>query len=191
MTAVTVLVGSTVSRVEQEHRTSAPAATPSPSGRSASPLAPAMPESTLLAWTPAAVAQVAAVVDPDPDPVEVQLAVGPPPHRRSTAVARTGSAATSARPVSVRSAGRAKSSKLTCDDTGLPGSPNTGTAPSVANASGLAGLIATCAHSDSAARAAPATRLEHELHEVVVADRHRAARQQRVARVGGVLDRAR
>ena len=48
-----------------------------------------------------------------------------------------------------RSPGRQNSSKLTIDDTGLPGSPNTGTrVPSaramVPNASGLAGLMATC-----------------------------------------------
>ena len=47
--------------------------------------------------------------------------------------------------------GRANSSKLTIDDTGLPGSPNTGTAArpdrsTVPKANGFAGRIATCIH---------------------------------------------
>ena len=99
----------------------------------------------------------------------------------AAAVARTVSAATSVRPASLRSAGRANSSKLTRDETGFPGRPNAGTAPSIANASGFAGLIATCAHSDEPPRSLRDP-FEHELHEVVVADRHRAARQQHVAR---------
>jgi hypothetical protein len=43
-----------------------------------------------------------------------------------------------------RSAGRANNSNDTIDDTGLPGSPKTGTPSTVPNASGLAGRIATC-----------------------------------------------
>ncbi|CAB4598364.1 unannotated protein [freshwater metagenome] len=56
-----------------------------------------------------------------------------------------------------RNAGRANNSKLTSELTGLPGRPNTGTAPprsfvSNPNANGLAGLMAICIHRMSAMR---------------------------------------
>ena len=63
----------------------------------------------------------------------------------------TGRAALVPWPIMRRKTGRAKTSKLTCDDTGLPGSPKIGTkaplGPAIcANANGFAGLIATCDH---------------------------------------------
>ena len=51
-----------------------------------------------------------------------------------------------------RSAGLASSSKLTMDDTGLPGSPNTGVASTSPKAKGLAGLMAICIQSMSPIR---------------------------------------
>ena len=56
----------------------------------------------------------------------------------------------------MRSAGRANNSKLTMDDTGLPGKPKTGTerplSVNTPNAKGLAGFIAICIHSILAMR---------------------------------------
>ena len=48
--------------------------------------------------------------------------------------------------------GRAKSSKLTWDETGLPGRPKIGTPPNIPKASGLAGRMATCHQFMSAIR---------------------------------------
>ena len=45
-----------------------------------------------------------------------------------------------------RNAGRANNSNETIDDTGLPGSPKTGTPSTRPKARGLAGLTATCIH---------------------------------------------
>ena len=113
---------------EQDHRRPRRRlATPSPSGSSARPLAAAMPESTLLACTPARSHDVAAVFDPHPHPVEVELAVGAGAGTATPRSAVTGSAQDVGVARELRSAGRANSSKLTRDDTGLPGSPNTGT----------------------------------------------------------------
>ena len=81
-------------------------------------------------------------------------------------------------PIICRSAGRANSSKLTSDDTGLPGQPEHRRARDASpNASGFAGLIATCPAHVRASREP----VEHGLHVVVVADRHAAARDHRVA----------
>src|SRR5215212_3328726 len=68
--------------------------------------------------------------------------------RSSPASARTRgrSRAPSGTPAMRRRAGRAKSSKLTIDDTGLPGRPNTGTPPTSPKAKGLAGRTATWNH---------------------------------------------
>jgi hypothetical protein len=60
-------------------------------------------------------------------------------------------------PIIVRSPGRANSSKLTSELTGLPGRPNTGTLRPVPSSSrpkanGLAGLMATCIQRMSAMR---------------------------------------
>ncbi len=81
-----------------------------------------------------------------------------------------------------RSAGRASSSKLTIDDTGLPGSPNTGVPSSIPNANGFAGLIAICIHRMSAMLR------EHGLHHVVVAHADAAARDDGVALGGGLTE---
>ena len=95
-------------------------------------------------------------------------------------------------PIIERSTGRANSSKLTCDDTGLPGRPKIGTRRRTAlhrcerQRLGrldrhLRPLVA------AAARAGDA--FDRDLHEVVVAHRHRAAREQRVALVDRGVDR--
>ena len=66
-------------------------------------------------------------------------------------------------------AGRANSSKLTADDTGLPGRPKTGTSATTPKAKGLAGFTATCIH-----RISP-TVSSTTRDEVDVAHRHPAA----------------
>ena len=55
-------------------------------------------------------------------------------------------------PIMRRSAGRASSSKLTSELTGLPGSPKTGVPSRRPKANGLAGLIAICIQRMSAIR---------------------------------------
>ena len=87
-------------------------------------------------------------------------------------------------PIICSSAGRANSSKLTSDDTGLPGSPNTGVPRTIAKHNGFAGLIATWYQStrERARRVVGRDALERVAHVVVVADRHAAARDHRVAR---------
>ena len=55
-------------------------------------------------------------------------------------------------PIICSSAGRANSSKLTWEETGLPGRPKIGTPWSIPKASGFAGRMAICHHSISAMR---------------------------------------
>ncbi len=88
------------------------------------------------------------VLEPADDPVPVRLAVG----TAAEALVGDGDGPGAARacwwPIIWRSAGRASSSKLTSEETGLPGRPNTGTGRSGPlsrpNANGLAGRMAIC-----------------------------------------------
>ena len=83
-----------------------------------------------------------------------------------------------------RSAGRAKSSKLTCELTGFPGRPNSGHAAQQAERERLRRLdrdLPPLQHAEP---------VEHRLHDVVVTDRHAAAGDHRVAGDQRVLHRA-
>src|SRR5262249_54205730 len=123
-------------------RSSPPSGTPSPSARRARPLARAVADRTLLAWSPV---RVATQSSPSAR-TRTRSRCSFPSGLRG--IARSAVAVISGRnrarwPNIFNSAGRAKSSKLTSDDTGLPGSPNTGVPSITPNASGFAGLIAT------------------------------------------------
>ena len=120
--------------------TASPAATPSPSGSSASPLAAALDAERVALLRPHAGRDVAAVDHVDDDAVEVQLAVDLAAASRRRRWRRTSRRNGCGVAHHLRSAGRANSSKLTNDDTGLPGSPNTGVPRSIAEAQRLRGL---------------------------------------------------
>ena len=111
----------------------------------------AMPERTLLAWKPE---RTQRSVPESSVHTWTRSRLSLPSRRRGnacSAVADTTGRSGARWPIIERNTGRANNSKLTCDDTGLPGRPKIGTrtAPRCtdANASGLAGLIATCDHS--------------------------------------------
>ena len=71
---------------------------------------------------------IAAVVDAHHHAVEVQLAVDLGAASRARCARATSGRNSTVWPIMCSSAGRANSSKLTSDDTGLPGRPNTGRA---------------------------------------------------------------
>ena len=128
-------------RVDQVHRVTLPsrqqdrarrsrrAATPSPSGTTAMALASEVAASWWLPWAPTDRDVHAAVgAERGEHPHVVDLAVGPAGQAVvGDRVAPSGGRAT-VWPTIRRSAGRASSSKLTSELTGLPGRPNTGTA---------------------------------------------------------------
>ena len=99
------------------------------------------------------------------------------------AVARTiGLRSQSVRPIILRNAGRANSSKLTRDETGIAGQPEHRRAASErAERERLGRLDRDLRPREPAAGPLRGEPFEHDLHVVEVAHRHRAARQERVA----------
>ena len=172
--------------------TGSPASTPSPSGSSARPLAAALAASALLACAPHAARDVATVVvrrrrrGRGGACRRTRRRIGVGGGRRDLRPERLGRGPSSA---AARAGRRARSSRATTP--GCPGSPNTGVPASMPNASGFAGLIATWHQSTRDAPTSSARCARARAHEVVVADRHAAARDHRVARVDRVGERAR
>src|SRR5215218_10101090 len=136
--------------------TSPPGSTPSPSGSRARPSAAAVDASWWLPWAP--VERTCQRPSGSKRPCVRTRWSLPSGWRRSpsSATARTIGCSRSGWPIILRSAGRASTSNDTSDDTGLPGSPNTGTtrspAATVPKANGLAGLMAICIQRMSAMR---------------------------------------
>src|SRR5918993_1052084 len=136
-----------------------PASTPSPSSTTASASALAMAASWWDPWPPD---ERTRRVPSGATRASTRTKCVLPSGRRgsgssATAAIRARCQRSSGCPASRRRAGRASNSKLTSDDTGLPGSPNTGTRRgprssrpagpgTTPKASGLAGRIATCIH---------------------------------------------
>ena len=121
-----------------------PSTAPGPSGSTASPSAPAIADSW---WEPCPPAERARSSPSSPTVSRTRAKWTLPSGWRrsapSTTARRRGRSGEGCPPIR-RNAGRANSSKLTIEETGLPGRPNTGTSPTSPKANGLAGLIAIC-----------------------------------------------
>ena len=138
--------------------TEPPGSMPSPSGTMASASANDVAASWWLPWAPTERDVVAPVgAERAGDAHVVRLAVGSAAQARRRRRPGPSGRSSSVWPIILRSAGRANSSKLTIELTGLPGRPNTGTRRSTPTSSrpkanGLAGLMAICIQRMSAIR---------------------------------------
>ena len=103
-----------------------------------------------------------------------------PPRRRRAGPARS-AAGRPAGPAGARAPASGTGAQQTSAETGLPGRPSTGAAPSGRTSAACPGRIAICQKSS-----VEALRLQRRLHQVVVADRGAAGGDQQVAcRAGG------